>query len=126
MRKLSGYDGESQRLGASVVFVGPQVGRVHAVEPSRPVEIGCLPADAPAIDVLVVPGGLGWKQVIDDDRVRSWLQHVEGAAASAIAVGGLTLATEDIRISLIPASLARPWVNGQRWGPAVQMSRRFQ
>jgi hypothetical protein len=30
---------------------------------------------------------------------RKLSHHVEGAAASAIAVGGLTLATEDIRLS---------------------------
>lgn len=83
------------RLGASVVMVGPTVGRIHAVEPSRDVVVTCSPADAPDADVLVVPGGLGWKQVIDDGPTRDWLRRaaVEARGILAISTGSLLLAS---------------------------------
>jgi transcriptional regulator GlxA family with amidase domain len=85
----------AERLGANVVLIGPQVGLIHAVEPSRSVMVDCVPPDAPTVDVLVVPGGLGWKQVIDDDRVRSWLQRAatEARAILAMSTGSLLLAS---------------------------------
>lgn len=85
----------AERLAANVVLVGPNVGRVHAVEPSRSVEVSCLPADAPPADVLVVPGGLGWKQVIEDTATRNWLHRAAGTARGilAISTGSLLLAS---------------------------------
>lgn len=83
------------RLHADVVFVGSSLGRVHAVEPSRPVVVGCTPATAPSIDVLVVPGGLGWKQVIDDATIRNWLRRAAADARGILAMstGSLLLAS---------------------------------
>ena len=83
------------RLDANVVMVGPSVGGVHAVEPSRRVVVTCLPADAPPTDVLVVPGGLGWKQVIDDVETRNWLGRAaaEARGVLAISTGSLLLAS---------------------------------
>jgi cyclohexyl-isocyanide hydratase len=85
----------AERLGANVVLIGPEVGLAHAVEPSRSVLVDCVPVDAPAIDVLVVPGGLGWKQVIDDDEVRAWLQRAAAEARGILAMstGSLLLAS---------------------------------
>lgn len=85
----------AERLAANVVLVGPNVGSVHAVEPSRSVEVSCLPADAPPADVLVVPGGLGWKQVIEDTATRTWLHRAAGTARGilAISTGSLLLAS---------------------------------
>lgn len=88
----------AERLGANVVMVGPTLGGIHAVEPSREVEVTCSPVDAPAADVLVVPGGLGWKQVIDDVPTRNWL-----TAAAADARGILAISTG----SLLLASVGR-------------------
>ena len=79
------------RLHADVVFVGAALGRVHAVEPSRAIEVGCTPETAPSIDVLVVPGGLGWKQVIDDAGTRQWLHHTAAAARGILAMSTGTL-----------------------------------
>ena len=76
----------AQRLHADVVFVGAMTGPVHAVEPSRPVEVGCTPETAPWIDVLVVPGGLGWKQVIEDQAIRSWLHRTAADARGILAM----------------------------------------
>ena len=85
----------ADRLGANVVLVGPSVGSVHAVEPSRAVDVTCSVDDAPPADVLVVPGGLGWKQVIDDASTRAWLGRaaVEARGVLAISTGSLLLAS---------------------------------
>jgi transcriptional regulator GlxA family with amidase domain len=74
------------RLHADVVFVGAVPGPVHAVEPSRAVVVGCTPETAPSIDVLVVPGGLGWKQVIEDQAIRSWLHRTAADARGILAM----------------------------------------
>ena len=85
----------ANRLAADVVLVGASPGRLHAVEPSRSVEVSCVPADAPPIDVLVVPGGLGWKQVIDDPVIRTWLRDAAADARGILAMstGSLLLAS---------------------------------
>ncbi|MEZ5294870.1 MAG: hypothetical protein R2697_00930 [Ilumatobacteraceae bacterium] len=53
------------RLDADIVTIAPGSGSVHGVEPSRAIEVDHVVGEAPHVDVLVVPGGLGWKQVID-------------------------------------------------------------
>ncbi|MEP4652071.1 MAG: DJ-1/PfpI family protein, partial [Ilumatobacter sp.] len=80
---------------AGVVFVGAAVGPIHAVEPSRAIRVDCTPVDAPHVDVLVVPGGLGWKQVIDDPATRAWLTTaaLEARGILAISTGSLLLAS---------------------------------
>lgn len=85
----------AERLHADVVFVGSEVGPVHAVEPSRAIDVGYTPETAPPVDVLVVPGGLGWKQVIDDPAIRAWLQHAAADARGILAMstGSLLLAS---------------------------------
>lgn len=85
----------AERMAANVVFVGANPGVVHGVEPSRSIEITCVPADAPNVDVLIVPGGLGWKQVIDDPDIRSWLSTAAGSARGILAMstGSLLLAS---------------------------------
>ncbi len=85
----------AERLSANVVFVGTEVGMVHAVEPSRSLLVTCAPCDAPVADVLVVPGGLGWKQVIDDPATRDWLRRAAATARGILAMstGSLILAS---------------------------------
>lgn len=85
----------ADRLDADVALVGAQRGPVHAVEPARTVVAGHDPTTAPAIDVLVVPGGLGWKQVIGDPAVRNWLAVTASSARAVLAMstGSLLLAS---------------------------------
>lgn len=88
----------ADRLRADAVFVGAEVGQVPGVEPGRPVHITHTPADAPVVDVLVVPGGLGWKRVVSDETIHRWL-----ATAAADARGILAMSTG----SLLLASVGR-------------------
>ncbi len=85
----------AERLEANVVFVGTEVGTIHAIEPSRTLLVTCAPRDAPVADVLVVPGGLGWKQVIDDPETRDWLRQAAATARGILAMstGSLILAS---------------------------------
>lgn len=85
----------ADRMQANVVLVGAEIGEVHAVEPPRAIDVGHTPASAPPIDVLVVPGGLGWKQVIENEAIRSWLHDTAAAARGilAISTGSLLLAS---------------------------------
>ncbi len=84
----------ADRLGADVVFVGALDGVVPGVEPSRNVVVDASVADAALPDWLVVPGGLGWRRVIDDPATMAWLtasgEHARGILA--ISTGSLILA----------------------------------
>ena len=85
----------ARRMMANVVLVGETIGSVHAVEPSRSVQIDCTPSTSPLVDVLVVPGGLGWKQVAEDAVMMSWLRSTADAARGVLAIstGSLLLAS---------------------------------
>ena len=84
----------ADRLGATVVFVGTEPGVLPGVEPSRDVVVDVLAADAALPDWLVVPGGLGWRRVIDDHATMEWL-----AAAGAHARGVLTISTGSLLLA---------------------------
>ncbi|MFK8024239.1 MAG: DJ-1/PfpI family protein [Ilumatobacter sp.] len=82
------------RIGAGIVFVGPTTGRLPAVDPSRTIVVDTAAGDAAIPDVLVVPGGLGWQQVIDDEGTHRWLARAAGGARGVLAMstGSLLLA----------------------------------
>lgn len=84
----------AERLGATVVFAGTESDVVPGVEPSRDVVVDVLAADAGMPDWLVVPGGLGWRRVIDDDATMTWL-----AAAGAQARGVLAISTGSLLLA---------------------------
>ncbi len=81
----------ADRLNADVVFVGSERGLVPGVEPARPIVVTHGPADAPAADVLVVPGGLGWKRVLDDPALRTWRATTAETARGILAMSTGTL-----------------------------------
>ena len=85
----------AHRLDANVTFVGRRLGRIHGVEPARAVVVDATPATAEPVDVLVVPGGLGWKQVAADVELREWLAASASRARSILAMstGSLLLAS---------------------------------
>ena len=85
----------ADRLGASVQFVGTEPGVLPGVEPSRDVVVDVLAADAALPDWLVVPGGLGWRRVIDDRPTMAWLAMAGAQARGVLAIstGSLLLAS---------------------------------
>ena len=86
----------ADRLGANVMFVGVEAGRVPGVEPSREVVVDVVAADAPLPEWLVVPGGLGWRRVVDDPAAMAWL-----AAAGAQARGILAISTGSLLLAFV-------------------------
>lgn len=86
----------AERLGANVVFVGVESGVVPGVEPSRHVVVDVVAADAPLPEWLVVPGGLGWRRVVDDEAAMAWL-----AAAGAQARGILAISTGSLLLAFV-------------------------
>ena len=85
----------ADRLGASVLFVGTEPGVLPGVEPSRDVVVDVVAADAALPDWLVVPGGLGWRRVIDDRATMAWLAKAgtQARGVLAISTGSLLLAS---------------------------------
>ena len=84
----------ADRLSASVQFVGTAPGVLPGVEPSRDVVVDVVASDAGMPDWLVVPGGLGWRRVIDDRATMAWLaaagaqarcpRHLDGQSAPGL------------------------------------------
>jgi transcriptional regulator GlxA family with amidase domain len=83
----------ADRLDADVVFVGSEIGVVHGVEPSRAVVVDIAPTAGFLPDVLVIPGGLGWRQVIGDEAIVRWLTAAgrQAKGVLAISTGSLLL-----------------------------------
>jgi len=81
-------------LDADVVFVAADRSPVVGVEPVREVRSTHTFDDAPRIDVLVLPGGLGWKQATNDAATMAWLRRAttEASGILAISTGSLLLA----------------------------------
>jgi transcriptional regulator GlxA family with amidase domain len=88
---------ESRRSDASAPFnvftVARSAGTVHATGGLR-----VLPHfdfdGAPAIDLLVIPGGFGTRELLDDLDVREWIQNAASRArlTTSVCTGALLLA----------------------------------
>jgi putative intracellular protease/amidase len=84
-----------QRLpGAEVVFVGAQVGPVRSDNGYCGVLVDRELEDAPEPDVVVVPGGIGTRALIGDERMRRWLRQVHRTTrfTTSVCTGSLLLA----------------------------------
>lgn len=76
-------------LDADVVFIGAAGAReVVGVEPVRTVHVDATPQDPLALksDILVVPGGLAWEQVVANVELMAWLVHATKAAKGVLAI----------------------------------------
>ncbi|MGI9645491.1 MAG: DJ-1/PfpI family protein [Ilumatobacteraceae bacterium] len=85
----------ADRLEADVVLVGGTPGPVPGVEPARTVVVDAGPDVSLRPDVLVVPGGLGWRRVAGDEALAGWLASVSASASGVLAMstGSLLLAS---------------------------------
>jgi transcriptional regulator GlxA family with amidase domain len=78
-------------LDAEVVYVGPHPGEFHGVEPSRTVVAGRGPGADYLPDLLVIPGGLGWKQVARNEELTTWIARAADHARGILAISTGTL-----------------------------------
>lgn len=88
----------AERLEADVVLVGSTPGPLPGVEPARMVIADAGPDDGVEPEILVVPGGLGWREVARDERLTGWL-----ASAAAAARGILAMSTGSLLLASIGA-----------------------
>ncbi len=93
----------ADRTQGEIVFVGAAPGPCHGVEPARAVIVDRAPDPAYRPDVLVVPGGLGWRLVADDPVISSWL-----AAAADCARGILAVSTGSLLLAAAGRLAGRP------------------
>ncbi len=84
-----------QRLpGATVTFVGAEVGEVRSDNAMLGLTVDAHYEDVPAPDVVVFPGGIGTRVLIHDERVLEWVRgaHASGAMVTSVCTGSLVLA----------------------------------
>lgn len=86
-----------QRLpGASVVFVGDRLGEYRTENDFLGLNADAVYADVPAPDVVVVPGGIGTRPVVqlDDHPLVDWVRAVHPTTrfTTSVCTGSLVLA----------------------------------
>ena len=83
-----------QRLpGASVVFVGHELGTVRTENGFLGLSVDKVFEDVDRPDVVIVPGGFGSRALMDDDRVLDWLRsvHTTSRFTTSVCTGSLVL-----------------------------------
>ena len=83
-----------QRLpGADVVFVGHEVGTVRTENGFLGLSVDAVFEDVTRPDVVVVPGGMGTRALMDDERVLDWLRAVHPTTryTTSVCTGSLVL-----------------------------------
>jgi transcriptional regulator GlxA family with amidase domain len=84
-----------QRLpGAQVVFVGHEVGQVRTDNGMLGLQVDATFEDVPHPQVVVVPGGVGTRPLVRDERVLTWLRdaHTTTTYTTSVCTGALLLA----------------------------------
>lgn len=83
-----------QRLpGATVTFVGHEVGTVRTDNGFLGLAVDAVFEDLPAPDVVVVPGGIGTRPLMTDDRVLGWIRSTYATTrfTTSVCTGSLLL-----------------------------------
>ena len=80
--------------GAQVRFLGPESGPVRTDNEMLTVVAEAHWEDAPEPEVLVMPGGVGTRALLDDDRMLDWVRSVHSTSryTTSVCTGSLVLA----------------------------------
>jgi transcriptional regulator GlxA family with amidase domain len=80
--------------GAEVRFLGPEAGPVKTDNRMLTVLADGRWEDLPNPDVLVVPGGIGTRALLDDERLLDWVRgaHATSTYTTSVCTGALILA----------------------------------
>jgi transcriptional regulator GlxA family with amidase domain len=84
-----------QRLpGATVTFVGHQVGEIRTENGFLGLTVDATFEDVPTPDVIIVPGGVGTRVLLEDERLLGWLRraHQTSTFTTSVCTGSLVLA----------------------------------
>jgi putative intracellular protease/amidase len=92
-----------QRLpDATVTFVGHHVGEVRTENGFLGLSIDAIFEDVPRPDVIIVPGGVGTRKLVDDQRLLNWLRdaHTSTRYTTSVCTGSLVLAAAGLLTGL--------------------------
>jgi transcriptional regulator GlxA family with amidase domain len=91
--------------GVEVVFVGVEKGMVRTDNRCLGLAVDRSLDEVPRTDVLLVPGGFGWRAMAEDPRVLAWLRQVAATATvvSSVCTGSLLLASAGL-LDGVPAT----------------------
>lgn len=84
--------------GTEVRFLGPEAGPVRTDNRMLTVLADGRWEDVPRPDVLVVPGGVGTRALLDDERLLAWVReaHEHSTYTTSVCTGALVLAKAGI------------------------------
>lgn len=85
-----------QRLpGATVTFVGEHTGEFRTENGFLGLNADATFTDIPSPDVIIVPGGAGTRDLMDDHPILEWLQqaHPTATFTTSVCTGSLVLAS---------------------------------
>ncbi len=87
-------EGLATEVTVAASVVGIQPGSVVAVEPVYEVRIDTALGAAAPSEVVVVPGGIGWRPLAEDERVLGWIRRAaqDARALVAVSTGSLLVA----------------------------------
>src|SRR5688572_1584464 len=91
--------------GAEVAFGGTARGIIRTDNRSLGLNVDHALAEVPAADILLVPGGFGWRDMAKDPAVLSWIRQVHSGAriTSSVCTGSLLLAAAGV-LDGVPAT----------------------
>jgi putative intracellular protease/amidase len=80
--------------GATVRFLGPEAGPVRADNRMLTLLAEAPYEDAPAPSIVVVPGGIGTRALLEDERLLGWIRaaHASSDWTTSVCTGSLLLA----------------------------------
>jgi transcriptional regulator GlxA family with amidase domain len=84
-----------QRIpGFDVTFIGRERGVVRSDNGFLGIEVDATYDDVPSPDVIVFPGGIGTRALLDDEQVLAWVRQAHGTSAftTSVCTGSLVLA----------------------------------
>ncbi len=89
-----------------VVFVGAERGEVRTENGMLGLSVDATLADLPHPDIVVMPGGLGTRALLDDEDLLSWLRaaHETSTLTTSVCTGSLVLAAAGLLDGLTAAT----------------------
>jgi putative intracellular protease/amidase len=87
------YEVLSRLPEAKVRFLGPEAGPMHTDTRMLTIEAEGRWEDSPQPDVLLVPGGTGTRDLLEDERLLSWIRSVHETTTwtTSVCTGSLLL-----------------------------------
>ena len=92
------YEVLSRLPNSELTFVGFEQGPVRTDNQRLAMHVDALLEDIPEPDVIVVPGGLGTRTLLDDERMLGWIRHAHEHSqwTTSVCTGSLLLAAAGV------------------------------